>query len=104
MRKVQKNGEWILAPVKIPSSEEESYHVSKRMLSLLPKLSPGLFFSKAKRAIYVDPDILLDNINKLLEEASMQPYNSDVEGRTAMLIGSLRSFANVLRSNGSMRG
>mmetsp|Transcript_17583 Transcript_17583/g.43253 ORF Transcript_17583/g.43253 Transcript_17583/m.43253 type:complete len:869 (+) Transcript_17583:107-2713(+) len=86
-RTVQKNGEWILAPVKIPSSDGEPAHASERMLSLLPKLSPGLFFSKAKRAIYIDPDILLDNINKLLEEASMQPYNSDVEGRTAMLIG-----------------
>lgn len=84
-RTVQKNGAWILAPVKIPS--EWSHHASERMLSLLPKLSPGLFFSKAKRAIYIDPDILLDNINKLLEEASMQPYNPDVEGRTAMLIG-----------------
>lgn len=86
-RTFQKNGEWILAPVRIPASDEGSYHITEKTLSLLPKLSPGLFFSKAKRAIYVDPDILLDNIGKLLEEASMQPYNSDVEGRTAMLIG-----------------
>eukprot|EP00980_Cylindrotheca_fusiformis_P010025 scaffold2214_cov139-Cylindrotheca_fusiformis.AAC.22 len=85
---VRKHGEWILVPVKVPESSNKEDEKSKSgALSLLPKLSPGLFFSKAKRAIYCDPNILLDNIEKLLEEASMQPYNEEIEGRTAMLIG-----------------
>jgi len=58
------------------------------ILKLLPKLSPGLFFGgTTKRAIYIDPDIMLDNIPKLLREASAQPYSEEMEGATAMLIG-----------------
>jgi hypothetical protein len=61
---------------------------SKDMLALLPKLSPGLFFTgTTRRAVYCDPDVIFDNIDTLLEEASMQPYNDDAEGATAMLIG-----------------
>ena len=82
-RKLQRHGEWILVPVKVPSVPRLDDHV----LSLLPKLSPGLFFAKPKKAIYIDPNILLDNVFKLIQEASMQPYNEEVEGRTAMLIG-----------------
>ena len=67
----------------VPFSPTLDDHV----LALLPKLSPGLFFSNPKRAIYCDPNILLDSIPKLIQEASMQPYNEEVEGRTAMLIG-----------------
>lgn len=45
------------------------------------------FGANTKRAIYIDPDILLDNIPKLLREASAQPYSDEIEGATAMLIG-----------------
>lgn len=84
-RTVRKHGEWILVPVNVPDSFHEDDDGA--VLSLLPKLSPGLFFPKARRAIYCDPNILLDSIPKLLQEASVQPYNEEVEGRTAMLIG-----------------
>jgi hypothetical protein len=82
--KLLKNGEWILIPVNAPSYTSEH----DAILKLLPKLSPGLFFGSAtKRAIYIDPDILLDSIPKLLREASVQPYNEEREGATTMLIG-----------------
>jgi nucleoside-diphosphate-sugar epimerase len=82
--KLLTTGKWILVPVLLPSFSTGNEHI----LSLLPKLSPGLFFGpNTKRAIYVDPDILLDSIPKLLREASMQPRNADMEGATAMLIG-----------------
>jgi UDP-glucuronate 4-epimerase len=89
-QQIKKQGQWILVPVNVPlirdvGAEEDLHHTS--LLSLLPKLSPGLFFSKAKRAIYIDPNILLDSIPKLLKEATVQPYNAEIEGRTAMLIG-----------------
>jgi UDP-glucuronate 4-epimerase len=78
-----KNGEWILIPLNVPS-----FSGNDDILKLLPKLSPGLFFGQnTKRAIYCDPDILLDSIPKLLQEASMQPYSDEMEGATAMLIG-----------------
>ena len=78
-----KHGEWTLIPV-----DTTSFTSSDPSIVLLPKLSPGLFFGPAtKRAIYCDPDVLLDNISVLLQEASMQPYSDEVEGATAMLIG-----------------
>jgi hypothetical protein len=78
------HGFWALVPVTVSTFAAES----KDMLSLLPKLSPGLFFtSTTRRAIYCDPDITFDNIDTLLEEASMQPYSDDAEGATAILIG-----------------
>jgi UDP-glucuronate 4-epimerase len=79
-----KHGEWTLIPVNAPYATMSEATI----LSLLPKLSPSLFFGQAtKRAIYVDPDVLLDNIPILLREASMQPYSEEMEGATAMLIG-----------------
>jgi nucleoside-diphosphate-sugar epimerase len=79
----RENGEWILIPLNVPS-----FSGNDDILKLLPKLSPGLFFGhNTKRAIYCDPDILLDSIPKLLREASMQPYSDEMEGATAMLIG-----------------
>jgi UDP-glucuronate 4-epimerase len=78
------HGFWAVVPVTVSTFAAES----KDMLSLLPKLSPGLFFtSTTRRAIYCDPDVIFDNIDTLLEEASMQPYSDDAEGETAMLIG-----------------
>jgi nucleoside-diphosphate-sugar epimerase len=82
--RVLMHGFWAIVPVTVSTFAAES----KDMLSLLPKLSPGLFFtSTTHRAIYCDPDVIFDNIDTLLEEASMQPYSDDAEGATAMLIG-----------------
>mmetsp|Transcript_20276 Transcript_20276/g.57566 ORF Transcript_20276/g.57566 Transcript_20276/m.57566 type:complete len:546 (+) Transcript_20276:1-1638(+) len=79
-----RHGRWILIPLPIASVAS----ADREILRLLPKLSPGLFFGpKTKRAIYIDPNLLLHSIPKLLEEASVQPYMEDVEGATAMLIG-----------------
>jgi UDP-glucuronate 4-epimerase len=78
------HGFWALVPVTVSTFAAES----KDTLSLLPKLSPGLFFtSTTRRAIYCDPDVIFDNIDTLLEEASMQPFSDDAEGATAILIG-----------------
>jgi UDP-glucuronate 4-epimerase len=78
------HGFWALVPVTVSTFAAES----KGTLSLLPKLSPGLFFtSTTRRAIYCDPDVIFDNIDTLLEEASMQPFSDDAEGATAILIG-----------------
>ena len=86
-----RNGSWVLIPLKVaPLGVDDSNDVidKNEILKLLPKLSPGLFFGgTTKRAIYIDPDIMLDNIPKLLREASAQPYSEEMEGATAMLIG-----------------
>jgi nucleoside-diphosphate-sugar epimerase len=87
------HGHWVLVPVTI------SKHVSDRLhiLKLVPKLSPGLFFAgKTRRAIYCDPDVVFDNVPKLLEEFSVKiPPIGAVAGKaaTAMLIGKSRGFA-----------
>ena len=83
--KLLKDGEWILVPLNAPSFPTGG---DEDILKLLPKLSPGLFFGSAtKRAIYCDPDIVLDSIPKLLLEASTQPLSEEMEGATALLIG-----------------
>jgi nucleoside-diphosphate-sugar epimerase len=86
-----RNGSWVLIPLKVaPLGVDDINDVidKNEILKLLPKLSPGLFFGgTTKRAIYIDPDIMLDNIPKLLREASAQPYSEEMEGATAMLIG-----------------
>jgi UDP-glucuronate 4-epimerase len=79
-----KHGEWILVPVWVSTADEDDLDI----LKLLPKLSPGLFFgTHTKRAIYTDPNILLDSIPRLLREASVQPFMEGVQGATALLIG-----------------
>lgn len=76
-------GLWTLIPVESPPAPQE-----QPLLALLPKLSPGLFFSnQVERAIYVEPDVLVDSLPKLLEEASMQPQHPTIVGATALLIG-----------------
>ena len=94
-----RDGSWVLIPLKvvplntaatIGSNTSNGGGVDKNeILKLLPKLSPGLFFGSknTKRAIYVDPDIVIDNIPKLLQESYAQPYHEEMEGATAMLIG-----------------
>eukprot|EP00537_Pseudo-nitzschia_pungens_P007980 CAMPEP_0172379244 /NCGR_PEP_ID=MMETSP1060-20121228/69835_1 /TAXON_ID=37318 /ORGANISM="Pseudo-nitzschia pungens, Strain cf. cingulata" /LENGTH=898 /DNA_ID=CAMNT_0013106981 /DNA_START=445 /DNA_END=3141 /DNA_ORIENTATION=+ len=95
-----RDGSWVLIPLNaLPLSistamsdinmSSDGRVDTNQMLKLLPKLSPGLFFGSKniKRAIYVDPDIVIDNIPKLLQESYAQPYNRETEGATAMLIG-----------------
>jgi dTDP-4-dehydrorhamnose reductase len=78
-----RTGSWILIPVESGDSRSEA-----PLLALLPKLSPGLFFStRVERAVYVDPDVLVDSLPKMLREASMQPQHSTHTGATALLIG-----------------
>ncbi|GAX29360.1 hypothetical protein FisN_16Hh204 [Fistulifera solaris] len=81
---IVQHGFWRLIPVHL------SEHSRKNdALMLLPKLSPGLFFSVAtKQAIYCDPDIILNSVPKLLKESGMQPFNEkNIRGTTAMLVG-----------------
>jgi len=86
------HGFWSVVPMTITKIASEHLHV----LKLLPKMSPGLFFSNtADRAIYCDPDVIFDSIPALLEEASMQPYNERVEGATAVLIGRRRESSSA---------
>eukprot|EP00536_Pseudo-nitzschia_multiseries_P004773 jgi/Psemu1/285337/fgenesh1_pg.82_\ len=95
-----RDGSWVLIPMKVVpfgtstkmggnGMRSEDNVDTNQILKLLPKLSPGLFFGSkyTKRAIYVDPDIVIHNIPKLLQESYAQPYNKDTEGATAMLIG-----------------
>jgi len=92
-----RDGYWVLIPLEvIPTSETASDgETSKKsvemneILKLVPKLSPGLFFPSktTKRAIYIDPNIIIDNISKLVVESYSQPYSEKMEGATAMLIG-----------------
>jgi UDP-glucuronate 4-epimerase len=85
-----RNGEWVLIPLNVPSIPEGGFSDGENndVLKLLPKLSPGLFFGSAtKRAVYIDSNILLDSIPKLLREASTQPYSEEMDGATALLIG-----------------
>ena len=78
-----RTGSWILIPVESGDNPAE-----EPLVALLPKLSPGLFFStQVQRAIYVDPDILVDSLPKMLRQASMQPQHPTHPGATAMLIG-----------------
>jgi nucleoside-diphosphate-sugar epimerase len=78
------HGFWSLVPVAVTK-----YSVgSTRLLSLLPKLSPGKFFAPTvSKAIYCDPDIVVDSIPRLIEESNMQPKHDEVEGATVMLLG-----------------
>jgi nucleoside-diphosphate-sugar epimerase len=94
-----RDGSWVLIPLKgVPSTtaaaaadgDNNSNGVdNNEILKLLPKLSPGLFFGSktTKRAIYIDPNIVIDNISKILTESYAQPYSGKMEGATAMLIG-----------------
>ena len=78
-----RTGSWILIPIE---SGDDPFE--EPLVALLPKLSPGLFFStQVQRAVYVDPDVLVDSLPKMLRQASMQPQHPTHPGATAMLIG-----------------
>lgn len=81
---IRRHGFWTLVPVKITQFAYENvdfYH-------LLPKLSPGLFFADSvRKAIYTDPDILIDDVGALLQEADLAPSHPSVSGSTLLLVG-----------------
>lgn len=61
------HGFWKMVPVAVT---EETFEI----LSIVPKLSPGVFFHHSvKTAIYVDPDVLIDDINALLMTVTDSP-------------------------------
>eukprot|EP00547_Thalassionema_nitzschioides_P008841 CAMPEP_0194229716 /NCGR_PEP_ID=MMETSP0156-20130528/44033_1 /TAXON_ID=33649 /ORGANISM="Thalassionema nitzschioides, Strain L26-B" /LENGTH=925 /DNA_ID=CAMNT_0038962275 /DNA_START=49 /DNA_END=2826 /DNA_ORIENTATION=+ len=83
-KEVLSHGFWTLVPLPIPTFTVGDEHT----LQLLPKLSPGSFFGEATHfAIYCDPDVVFTNINKLLQEAKMQPFQEGAPGATALLVG-----------------
>jgi nucleoside-diphosphate-sugar epimerase len=78
------HGFWILIPVITPSLAIPD----ERFMSLLPKLSPGAFFSeKTLRAIYCDPNITFNDVRSILLQAQMKPSMEGTVGKTALLIG-----------------
>jgi hypothetical protein len=71
------------------------------LLRLVPKISPGLFFSgQTKHAIYANPDITFANIHNLLREAKMQPYKESMRGATAAVVGDGHAEAERRRARG----
>ncbi|KAL7574821.1 hypothetical protein ACA910_010662 [Epithemia clementina (nom. ined.)] len=75
---------WTLIPV-ADDPAKDTYITS---LVMLPKLSPSSFFGHSVEiALYTDPHIIIDDLQKLLTEARMQPYNPDVPGATGLLVG-----------------
>lgn len=78
------HGFWALVPLPIPSFPLDDEHI----LSILPKLSPGTFFSTAtQRAIYCDPNIAFASVKNLLVQAQMKPLMEGASGATALLVG-----------------
>mmetsp|Transcript_16735 Transcript_16735/g.25288 ORF Transcript_16735/g.25288 Transcript_16735/m.25288 type:complete len:931 (-) Transcript_16735:76-2868(-) len=89
-KKFLSHGFWTLVPLPIPTFTVGDEHT----LRLLPKLSPGSFFGESTAfAIYCDPDVVFLNINKLLQEAKMQPFNENAPGATALLVGHDDSYS-----------
>jgi hypothetical protein len=81
---VIKHGFWSLIPVIVTDLSQPKLPI----LSLLPKLSPSKFFADTvEHAIYCDPDVIFDNIPRLILESEMQPKHSSVPGSTVMLVG-----------------
>lgn len=78
------HGFWALVPLPIPSFTVDEEHI----LSILPKLSPGAFFSAATQwAIYCDPNIAFANVKNLLVQAQMKPSSEGAISATALLVG-----------------
>ena len=75
---------WTLLPVPFSSSSD----VIPSAMSLLPKISPVTFFSEAvELAIYTESFLIIDDVQTIIKEAKMQPYNAEAEGTTALLAG-----------------
>lgn len=103
------HGFWTLIPVATPprglpqeaSSEGSDGYDDWNLLQMVPKISPGLFFSgQTKHVIYASPDITFVNIHTLLREAKMQPYKEGMRGATAAVVGDGFSEAERRRAKG----
>ena len=103
------HGFWTLIPVATPPrglSQETSLEGSDGyddwdLLRLVPKISPGLFFSgQTKHAIYASPDITFVNIQTLLREAKMQPFKEGMRGATAAVFGDGHAEAERRQAKG----
>ena len=103
------HGCWTLIPVATPprpSSQEAPRESSEsyddwNLLRMVPKISPGLFFSgQTKHAIYAHPNITFANIHNLLREAKMQPYKEGMRGATAAVVGDGHAEAERRRARG----
>jgi hypothetical protein len=79
---ILKHGFWTIIPLSIPddfySIEHDENSAYYNSLPLLPKLSPGYFFSSPanRHAIYCDTSVLFSNINKLVD-LLYQPQTND---------------------------
>lgn len=103
------HGFWTLIPVATPPrglSRETSLGGTNGyddwdLLRLVPKISPGLFFSgQTKHAIYASPDITFADIHSLLREAKMQPYKEGMRGATAAVVGDGHAESERRRARG----
>eukprot|EP00978_Attheya_sp_CCMP212_P047811 scaffold434233_cov130-Attheya_sp.AAC.1 len=84
---VLKYGFWTVVPLLVLAYPAENDH----LLQLLPKLSPGLFFTERTwYAMYADPDVIFVSIPDLLAVTQMQPVGGDAKGATSVLIGQSR--------------
>jgi hypothetical protein len=87
-------GPWTLVPVSIPKVMLTRDLKLLKQLALLPKLSPGSFFRTSEIAIYVDPNVILENLSSLLFQMDMRPTHPDfatLDTSTAMLMGKATS-------------
>ena len=80
-----KHGFWTLLPVSIPSfSNKNELH----KLTILPKLSPGYFFSvNTKYALFAESDVMFRNPPSLLQVMKSQPASAGLAGDTIMMFG-----------------
>ena len=81
------HGPWTLVPVSVSKFALDSLP----LLRLLPKLSPGLFFGGeiTKHAIYCDPNVIFEDVSRLLEEFQKRPdsESDSTPVATALLTG-----------------
>lgn len=81
---IRRHGFWTLVPLKVT----EFAYPYLDLYHLLPKLSPGLFFADSvRKAIYTDPDILIDDVPSLIRESDLAPSHASVSGSTLLLVG-----------------
>ena len=79
-----KHGFWTLLPVSIPLMQQHDFEQNM----LLPKLSPGYFFSPySKYALYCDANIGFKDVNYLFKIMESQPRSSGKAGDTIMIFG-----------------
>lgn len=82
---------WAIVPVSVSKHVIENSPV----LALLPKLAPGQFFGSATTtAIYCDPDVIIDDVPKLLKDFKTVPENANGPVATALMVGKSRDGAS----------